>query len=91
MRIAVGLRLGTSISEPRNCPYGSLSAVDGSLGLSCGLGPGRFAPHAVFNDLEDLVALAFPRSRNHRGLSRTDDQRPERLALIPLLIDRSSI
>ena len=51
IRIAVCLRLGATTCEPHICPCGAMVAADGSHGLSCGLGPGRLARHAILNDL----------------------------------------
>ena len=51
IRIAVCLRLGATTCEPHICPCGAKVAVDGSHGLSCGLGPGRLVRHAILNDL----------------------------------------
>ena len=85
VRIAVGLRLGTSICEPHACPCGAQVTADGSHGLSCGLGPGRVARHAALNDLvsRSLTRAGFPNIKEPPGLSRTDGRRPDGLTLIP--------
>src|SRR6218665_156758 len=51
IRIATCLRLGAMTCEPHICPCGGLVTADGSHGLSCGLGPGRFSTHAYLNDI----------------------------------------
>jgi hypothetical protein len=85
IRIAVCLRLGATVCEPHACPCGALVTADGSHGLSCGLGPGRIARHAVLNDLvsRSLTRAGVPNIKEPPGLSRTDGKRPDGLTLIP--------
>ena len=85
VRIAVGLRLGTVICHPHSCPCGTLVTAEGSHGLSCRLGPGRQARHAVLNDLicRGLIQAGIPAVKEPPGLSRSDGKRPDGLTLIP--------
>jgi hypothetical protein len=93
IRVAVGLRLGTMICEPHTCPCGAVVTADGSHGLSCGLGPGRIARHAIINDLisRSLTQAGIPNIREPPGLSRTDGRRPDGLTLIPWRRGRSLV
>jgi len=81
----VGLRLGTVICHPHSCPCGTLVTAEGSHGLSCRLGPGRQARHAVLNDLicRGLIQAGIPAVKEPPGLSRSDGKRPDGLTLIP--------
>src|SRR6218665_1355614 len=73
IRIAACLRLGTRTCEPHICPCGGLVTADGSHGLSCGLGPGRFARHAYLNDIisRSLTLAGVPNIKEPPGISRT--------------------
>src|SRR6218665_1938063 len=59
--------------------------VNGSHGLSCGLGPGRLARHATINDIisRSLTETAMPNIEAPPGLCRTVGERPDGLTLIP--------
>jgi hypothetical protein len=85
VRIAVSLRLGASICEPHACPCGAVVTADGSHGMSCGLGPGRIARHAVLNDLisRSLTRAGVSNIKEPSGLLRTDGKRPDGMTLIP--------
>src|SRR6218665_1487028 len=65
------------------CPCGGLVTADGSHGLSCGLGPGRFARHAYLNDIisRSLTLAGVPNIKEPPGISRTDGKRPDGLTL----------
>src|SRR6218665_597710 len=58
----------------RRSPCGGLVTADGSHGLSCGLGPGRFARHAYLNDIisRSLTLAGVPNIKEPPGISRTD-------------------
>jgi len=49
VRIATGLRLGIDLCASHECPCGAIVQADGSHGMSCSLGPGRTARHALQN------------------------------------------
>ena len=51
VRVAVGLRLGTSLCEPHQCPCGKQVDARGTHGLSCKRGAGRFIRHHQLNDI----------------------------------------
>ena len=67
------------------CPCGGLVTADGSHGLSCGLGPGRYARHAYLNDIisRSLTLAGVPNIKEPTGISRTDGKCPDGLTLIP--------
>jgi hypothetical protein len=93
VRIAVSLRLGAGLCEPHACPCGAVVTADGSHGLSCGLGPGRIARHAVLNDLvsRSLTRAGVPNIKEPSGLMRTDGKRPDGMTLIPWRGGRSLV
>src|SRR6218665_360791 len=69
LRIAACLRLGARTCEPHICPCGGLVTADGSHGLSCGLGPGRYARHAYLNDIisRSLTLTGVPNIKEPRA------------------------
>lgn len=88
--IAVRHRLRASIGAPHDCPCGSLVTVDGSLGLSCGPGPGRVSRHNVFNNLI-CRSLMRPGCLSQIAATRMGGggNSPDGLILIPLCTGRS--
>ena len=85
IRIAVGLRLGADICEPHTCPCGSDVDFRGTHGLSCRSSAGRLSRHAQINDLvwRSLSRANIPSVKEPRGLSKTDERRPDGRTLIP--------
>lgn len=85
VRIATGLRLGVDLCVQHECPCGTLVTADGSHGLSCRLGHGRTARHALINDItwRGLIKAGFPATREPVGLVRSDGKRPDGVTLIP--------
>ena len=83
VRVAVGLRLFTSLCEPHQCPCGKQVNAKGMHGLSCKRGAGRSIQHQELNDItsadqsKDAIVLEPP------GLSRTNGKRPDGLTFIP--------
>jgi Reverse transcriptase (RNA-dependent DNA polymerase) len=85
VRIATGLRLGADLCVPHKCPCGAMVQHDGSHGMSCSLGPGRTARHALLNDIiwRGLNKAGFPATKEPNGLARSDGRRPDGVTLIP--------
>jgi len=85
VRIATGLRLGVDLCAQHECPCGALVTADGSHGLSCRLGHGRTARHALINDItwRGLIKAGFPATKEPVGLVRSDGKRPDGITLIP--------
>ena len=85
VRVAVGLRLGTSLCEPHQCPCGKQVDARGTHGLSCKPGAGRSIRHHQHNDIihRALMRASTPSVLEPPGLSRTDGKRPDGLTLIP--------
>ena len=85
VRVAVGLRLGTSLCEPHQCPCGKQVDARGTHDLSCKWGAGRFIRHHQLNDIihRALTRASTPSVLEPSGLSRTDGKRPDGLTLIP--------
>ena len=85
VRVAVGLRLGTSLSEPHQCPCGKQVDARGTHGLSCKRRAGRSIRHHQLNDIihRALTRASTPSVLEPPGLSRTDGKRPNGLTLIP--------
>ena len=85
VRVAVGLRLGTSLCEPHQCPCGKQVDARGTDGLSCKRGAGR---SIRYHQLNDIIHRALTRASTASvlkppGLSRIDGKRPDGLTLIP--------
>ena len=51
VRVAVGLRLGTNLCQPHQCPCGALVDARGTHGLACRRSAGRSARHSHINDI----------------------------------------
>ena len=84
VRVAVGLRLGTSLCEPNQCPCGKQVDARGTHGLSCKRGAGRSIRHHQLNDVihRALTRASTPFVLEPPGLSRTDGKRPDGLTLV---------
>jgi len=63
LRIAVGLRLGTSMCVPHICHCGAEVSARGLHGFSCGSSKGRHMRHSTLNDI-------ICRSRSAAGIPR---------------------
>ena len=70
MRIATGLRLGTSLCTPFTCGCGKPVDSRGAHGMSCIKSAGRQARHALVNDvmLRAFSRAAVPVARELTGL-----------------------
>ena len=51
VRVAIGLRLGTSLCEPHTCVCGVEVNVTGTHGLACKRSAGRMGRHQFLNDI----------------------------------------
>ena len=93
VRVAVGLRLGTNLCQPHQCPCGALVDARGTHGLACRRSAGRSARHSHINDIiwRALKRAGVPSTKEPSGLSRTDGKRPDGLTLIPWQNGRSLI
>ena len=81
----MGIRFGTSLCEPHQCPCGKQVDARGTHGLSCKRGAGRSIRHHQLNDIihRALTRASTPCVLEPPGLSRTDEKRPDGLTLIP--------
>ena len=85
MRIAIGLRLGTTLCHPHTCQCGKSVDNLGRHGLSCLKAQGRHSRHAHANDilLKSLGTAQVPTLKEPKGLCRDDEKRPDGLTLMP--------
>jgi len=85
VRVAVGLRLGSKICEPHQCPCGSNVDSNGTHGLACRRSAGRTSRHHAINDLiwRALNRADVPAIKEPAGLLRSDGKRPDGLTQIP--------
>ena len=85
IRIAIGLRLGVNLCDPRQCPCGKLVDARGTHGPSCRCGAARTIRHLQLNDIisRALVRANIPSVLEPTGLSRSDGKRSDGMTLIP--------
>jgi len=93
IRIAVGLRLGTTLCSPHQCPCGSQVDSLGfrflrwthSHGLSCKKSSAHIQRHNAMNDIihRALVRAGVPSTKEPPGLLRADGKRPDGATQIP--------
>ena len=85
VHLAVGLRLGTNLCTPHQCPCGELVDARGTHGLSCRRNKGRVARHAAMNDLvhRAFTKAGVPAVKEPVGLLRADGKRPDGCTLLP--------
>ena len=86
LRIAVGLRLGTTICAPHICQCcGVEVSAQGTHGLSCKASSGHHFRHAAMNDIivRTMSAAGIPAHLEPPGLSRSDGKRPDGMSLVP--------
>ena len=85
MRVAVGLRLGTSLCEPHLCFCGAAVNALGTHGLACKRSAGRIGRHNYLNDIiwRALSRANIPAVKEPQGLVRTDGKRPDGVTQIP--------
>ena len=85
VRVAVGLRLGSKLCEPHQCPCGANVNPEGTHGLACRRSSGRSTRHHALNDLvwRSLIRADVPSVKEPAGLLRSDGKRPDGLTQIP--------
>jgi len=85
IRVAVGLRLGTSLCEPHTCICGTAVNVLGTHGLACKRSAGRIGRHQFLNDIlwRALNRANIPAVKEPQGLVRSDGKRPDGVTQIP--------
>ena len=85
LRVAVGLRLGTSICSPHECPCGAVVDARGTHGLSCRRSAGRHLRHNLINDIiwRALRRANIAATKEPAGLIRADGKRPDGATVIP--------
>jgi hypothetical protein len=85
IRVAVGLRLGTSLCLPHACPCGAPVDPMGTHGLSCKTSGARITRHNVLNDVihRALIKAGVPSTKEPAGLIRADGKRSDGVTQIP--------
>jgi hypothetical protein len=85
IRIAVGIRLGTTLCEPHLCHCGERVDARGLHGLACRKNSGRQQRHNMLNDIiwRSLRRANIPSHKEPLGLTREDGKRPDGVTLIP--------
>ena len=86
IRVAIGLRLGSSLCRPHSCQHCGI-AVDrfGLHGLSCRKSGGCFYRHSSINDIihRALSSAQVPSRLEPSGLARSDGKRPDGVTMVP--------
>ena len=85
LRVAVGLRLGTSLCSPYVCPCGVAVDARGVHGLSCRRSAGRRLRHSLINDIvwRALGRANIAACKEPTGLLTGDGKRPDGATIIP--------
>ena len=85
VRVAVGLRLGTSLCEPHTCVCGTVVNALGTHGLACKRSAGRIGRHQLLNDIiwRAINRANIPAVKEPQGLVRSDGKRPDGVTQIP--------
>jgi len=85
VRIAVGLRLGASLTLPHACRCAAEVLADGHHGLSCRRGNGMHARHDMVNEVlrRALASAAIPSVREPKGLFPVDGKRLDGASTVP--------
>ena len=85
-QVAVGLRVGSSLSRPHSCHHCGTEVDHLALhGLSCRWSVGRHHRHAAVNDIiHRALSSAHVSARlEPSGMDRTDGKRPDGITLVP--------
>ena len=92
VRVAVGLRLGTTLCQAHECPCGAKVDERGTHSLSCKRNPGRAQRHHYLNDMiwRAMTSASIPAVKEPHGLVRSDGKRPDGLTLVPWREGRSA-
>ena len=93
LRVAVALRLGSSVCEPHTCRCGGRMDDKGHHGLSCRFSAGRHPRHAALNDVvkRGLQRAGLPSVLEPPGLDRGDGKRPDGITVYPFREGKSLI
>ena len=85
IRIAVGMRLGTTLCQPHVCHCGERVDARGLHGLACRKNAGRHQRHNMLNDIiwRSFGRANIPSQKEPLGLTREDGKRPDGVTLIP--------
>ena len=86
IRIAVGLRLGSSLCKPHTCHHcGAEVDCLSTHGLSCCWSEGCHHRHAAVNDIvhRTLSSAKIPSRLEPSGLYRSDGKRPDGITMVP--------
>ena len=86
VRVAVGLRLGSSLCRPHTCQHCGADVDQlATHGLSCKKSEGRHYRHGAINDIlhRALTTAGIPSRLEPPGLVRTDGKRPDGVTMIP--------
>ena len=86
VRVAVGLRLGTSLCRPHLCAHcGAEVDCKATHGLSCRWSEGRHYRHAALNDImhRALTSAHIPSRLEPSGIFRSDGKRPDGITMVP--------
>ena len=86
VRVAVGLRLGTSLCRPHSCAH-CRAEVDckATHGLSCRRSVGRHYWHAALNDIvhRAMTSAHIPSRLEPSGIFRFDGKCPDGITVVP--------
>ena len=86
IRVAVGLRLGSSLCRPHTCHHcGTKVGCLATHGLSCRWSEGRHHHNATVNDIicRALSSARVPSRLEPPGLFRLDGKRPDGVSVVP--------
>ena len=85
VRVAVSLRLGTTVCLPHTCRCRSAVQSNGLHGLNCSQTGGRHARHSELNTIihRFLTSINQPFVLEPVGMTRSDGRRPDGLTLFP--------
>ena len=86
VRVAVGLRLGTSPCRPHLCAHcGAEVDCKATHGLSCRRSEGRHYRHAALNDIvhRALTSAHIPSRLEPSGIFHSDGKRPDGITMVP--------
>ena len=86
VRVAVGLRLGTSLCRPHLCAHcGAEVECKATHDLNCRWSEGRHYRHAALNDIvhRALTSAHIPSRLEPSGIFRSDGKRPDGITMVP--------
>ena len=86
VRVAVGLRLGSTLCRPHTCQHCGADVNHlATHGLSCKKSEGRHHRHAAINDIlyRALSSAKIPSRLEPSGLLRSDGKRPDGVTMVP--------